>query len=97
MEDAHLIRIDLRTLKPAMSVIQLAFPPRRVSAVTMLLGRSIRLRGRPTRLNAWSSSYFHTSPVAWAKVLRTFKLADIGEGITECEVIRWYVALVHNL
>ncbi|KAF7314455.1 Dihydrolipoamide acetyltransferase component of pyruvate dehydrogenase complex [Mycena kentingensis (nom. inval.)] len=26
------------------------------------------------------------------KVLRTFKLADIGEGITECEVIRWSVA-----
>nr|GAT60165.1 predicted protein [Mycena chlorophos] len=28
---------------------------------------------------------------ASSKVLRTFKLADIGEGITECEVIRWAV------
>ncbi|KAF8183892.1 2-oxoacid dehydrogenases acyltransferase-domain-containing protein [Mycena galopus ATCC 62051] len=30
----------------------------------------------------------------WAsqKVVHTFKLADIGEGITECEVIRWSVA-----
>jgi hypothetical protein len=36
---------------------------------------------------------FHTSPAWWAarKVLQRFKLADIGEGITECEVIRWYV------
>jgi hypothetical protein len=25
------------------------------------------------------------------KVVHTFKLADIGEGITECEVIKWYV------
>ncbi|KAJ7879302.1 hypothetical protein B0H14DRAFT_3129768 [Mycena olivaceomarginata] len=30
----------------------------------------------------------------WAsnKVVHTFKLADIGEGITECEVIRWSVS-----
>ncbi|CAK5267935.1 unnamed protein product [Mycena citricolor] len=37
----------------------------------------------------------HSNPHARcvsSKVLRTFKLADIGEGITECEVIRWAVA-----
>src|SRR5580693_2174790 len=38
-------------------------------------------------------AYFHASPAWWAarKVLQRFKLADVGEGITECEVIRWYV------
>lgn len=36
-------------------------------------------------------SHFHTSHylLAASKVIRTFKLADIGEGITECEIIRW--------
>ena len=28
------------------------------------------------------------------KVLKQFKLADIGEGITECEVIKWYGSCV---
>ncbi|THH15295.1 hypothetical protein EW146_g5158 [Bondarzewia mesenterica] len=48
-----------------------------------------RLLGRPTLL-----SHFHTSHSSWAsrKVLQKFKLADIGEGITECEVIKWSVA-----
>lgn len=38
-------------------------------------------------------AYFHASSAWWAarKVLQRFKLADVGEGITECEVIRWYV------
>ncbi|KAI0700483.1 2-oxoacid dehydrogenases acyltransferase-domain-containing protein [Cytidiella melzeri] len=55
----------------------------------MMLGRLTQLRGRPAiRLRP---HYFHTSRVCWDKVLRTFKLADIGEGITECEVIRWSV------
>ncbi|KZT24409.1 CoA-dependent acyltransferase [Neolentinus lepideus HHB14362 ss-1] len=46
------------------------------------------LRGWPGR-----GSLFHSSPIAWAslKVLQKFKLADIGEGITECEVIKWNV------
>ena len=36
-------------------------------------------------------SHFHTSHCLFAvgKAIRTFKLADIGEGITECEIIRW--------
>ncbi|KAL5534961.1 hypothetical protein ACEPAF_3052 [Sanghuangporus sanghuang] len=36
--------------------------------------------------------HFHRSSI-WAarKVVQPFKLADIGEGITECEVIRWNV------
>lgn len=33
---------------------------------------------------------FHTSRAAAA--LKRFKLADIGEGITEVEVIKWFVA-----
>ncbi|KAJ7197738.1 2-oxoacid dehydrogenases acyltransferase-domain-containing protein [Mycena pura] len=39
-------------------------------------------------------THFHVSHTRWAsrKVVHTFKLADIGEGITECEVIRWSVA-----
>ncbi|EGN92938.1 hypothetical protein SERLA73DRAFT_98510 [Serpula lacrymans var. lacrymans S7.3] len=45
-----------------------------------------RLLGRPFVI-----SHFHTSPSWSSKVLRQFKLADIGEGITECEVIKWSV------
>ena len=57
----------------------------------MLAGRLVRLRGRAIRLSSWQASQFHSSSIALRKVLRTFKLADIGEGITECEVIRWCV------
>ncbi|KAK2464882.1 hypothetical protein APHAL10511_002958 [Amanita phalloides] len=35
---------------------------------------------------------FHCSPSVWGKVVHTFRLADIGEGITECEVVKWAVA-----
>ncbi|KIY62624.1 CoA-dependent acyltransferase, partial [Cylindrobasidium torrendii FP15055 ss-10] len=51
-----------------------------------MLSRRLLVR-RPLRV-----SRFHTSSSLW-KSLRTFKLADIGEGITECEVIKWSVAL----
>ncbi|KAH9053708.1 CoA-dependent acyltransferase [Lactarius vividus] len=39
-------------------------------------------------------AHFHLSPAWWAarKILQRFKLADIGEGITECEVIKWNVS-----
>ena len=60
----------------------------------MLLGRLARLQGHhqhPTALLLARTAYFHSSAAWRGKVLRTFKLADIGEGITECEVIRWYV------
>ncbi|KAG5640679.1 hypothetical protein DXG03_007543 [Asterophora parasitica] len=53
----------------------------------MLVARPARrLLGRPSVV-----SYFHTTPAYWAtrKVIQKFKLADIGEGITECEVIKW--------
>lgn len=44
-------------------------------------------------LKMWNNiTYFHSSP-AWLaaqKVLQQFKLADIGEGIAEYEVIKWY-------
>ncbi|KAG7450920.1 CoA-dependent acyltransferase [Guyanagaster necrorhizus] len=38
-------------------------------------------------------SCFHSSPATLAskKSIKQFKLADIGEGITECEVIKWSV------
>ncbi|KAG1764726.1 2-oxoacid dehydrogenases acyltransferase-domain-containing protein [Suillus occidentalis] len=38
-------------------------------------------------------SHFHTFPpcLSSKKILQQFKLADIGEGITECEVIKWNV------
>lgn len=46
-----------------------------------------RVLRRPTL-----ASYFHTSYALWSrKIHKTFKLADIGEGITECEVIKWSV------
>jgi len=38
-----------------------------------------------------ASRPFHASSSRSAKVQKTFKLADIGEGITECEVIKWRV------
>ncbi|KAJ7618630.1 CoA-dependent acyltransferase [Roridomyces roridus] len=49
------------------------------------------LRPRHLRLRLQLVSHLHTSPVLCAPKLQTFKLADIGEGITECEVIRWAV------
>ncbi|KII86261.1 hypothetical protein PLICRDRAFT_55995 [Plicaturopsis crispa FD-325 SS-3] len=55
----------------------------------MLLSRPLRrLLARPAVV-----SHFHSSRASWAspKVLQKFKLADIGEGITECEVISWSV------
>ncbi|EKM60651.1 uncharacterized protein PHACADRAFT_246690 [Phanerochaete carnosa HHB-10118-sp] len=58
-----------------------------------MLGRLVRLRGRSLRpATVYGVSHLHSSAVCWGKVLRTFKLADIGEGITECEVIRWNVS-----
>ncbi|KZV75214.1 CoA-dependent acyltransferase [Peniophora sp. CONT] len=48
--------------------------------------RSLLYRSHPRLL--------HTTSILQArKVLQKFKLADIGEGITECEVIKWNVAL----
>ncbi|KAF8959802.1 2-oxoacid dehydrogenases acyltransferase-domain-containing protein [Flammula alnicola] len=54
----------------------------------MLVRPLRRLLGRPLAI-----SYFHTTPTSWAsrKVIQKFKLADIGEGITECEIIKWSV------
>lgn len=42
-------------------------------------------------------THFHTAHTLLIarKVLHTFKLADIGEGITECEVIKWSATLLH--
>ncbi|KAF8588522.1 CoA-dependent acyltransferase [Ramaria rubella] len=53
--------------------------------------RSLRLVSWPPL--ALRTSQFHTTTVIFAKrrVLQRFRLADIGEGITECEVIKWSV------
>ena len=47
-----------------------------------------RLLGRSS-----ARSSFHSTAAFWAskRIVHKFKLADIGEGITECEVIKWYV------
>ncbi|TRM63036.1 2-oxoacid dehydrogenases acyltransferase-domain-containing protein [Schizophyllum amplum] len=51
-----------------------------------MFARRLRLASRRPALSA----HFHTSRALW-KSLQKFKLADIGEGITECEVIKWSV------
>ncbi|KAF9445098.1 CoA-dependent acyltransferase [Macrolepiota fuliginosa MF-IS2] len=51
-----------------------------------------RLVGRPS--NAYRYYILrglHSSLPSYAKKLEKFKLADIGEGITECEIIKWSV------
>jgi hypothetical protein len=60
-------------------------------STTMFARPLRRLLGRPSVV-----SYFHTTPTSWAsrKVIQKFKLADIGEGITECEVIKWSVYML---
>ncbi|KAF8629017.1 hypothetical protein AX17_005873 [Amanita inopinata Kibby_2008] len=55
----------------------------------MFARRILLTRGRPCSLVL--RSYFHSTPSSWDKVVHKFKLADIGEGITECEVIKWSV------
>ena len=52
----------------------------------MLLRHPIALA---TRCRSLPRALFHSSPPHYA--LKRFKLADIGEGITEVEVIKWYV------
>ncbi|KAL0058467.1 hypothetical protein AAF712_014853 [Marasmius tenuissimus] len=51
-----------------------------------------RLLGRTTRRYLFIAHY-HATNSAWAgkKITQRFKLADIGEGITECEVIKWNI------
>lgn len=53
----------------------------------MLVSRGQRLFAR----RSLGKAYFHPSHSAHKKVSKTFKLADIGEGITECEVLKWNV------
>ncbi|KAJ3564187.1 hypothetical protein NP233_g8450 [Leucocoprinus birnbaumii] len=42
-------------------------------------------------LRLYAHRGFHSSWTNYAKKLEKFKLADIGEGITECEIIKWTV------
>ena len=54
---------------------------------------TIAVRGHPLllRRSVQRKAWLHSSPLLFAKVkvIRPFLLADIGEGITECEVIKW--------
>ncbi|CEG80305.1 Putative Lipoamide Acyltransferase [Rhizopus microsporus] len=43
----------------------------------------------PTLAYRFNTRFFHTSRIQEA--VKPFLLADIGEGITECEVIQWFV------
>ncbi|KAF8798356.1 CoA-dependent acyltransferase [Phlegmacium glaucopus] len=60
----------------------------------MLVKPLRRLLGRPTAI-----SYFHTTATSWAsrKVIHKFNLADIGEGIKECEVVKWNTKPLANI
>ncbi|KAG6809548.1 hypothetical protein H0H92_015846 [Tricholoma furcatifolium] len=51
----------------------------------------VRILRRPGLVHR---AHFHSNAAFWAKrkVVHQFKLADIGEGITECEIIKWSVA-----
>ncbi|KAI4525930.1 CoA-dependent acyltransferase [Schizophyllum commune Loenen D] len=51
-----------------------------------MFARRLRLAARRPALR----THLHSSSALW-KSLQRFKLADIGEGITECEVIKWNV------
>lgn len=64
-----------------------ALPPESVCFTSTMFVRPLRRAVR----NRILESHFHSSSSLWAtkKVLQRFKLADIGEGITECEVIKW--------
>ncbi|KXN82168.1 Lipoamide acyltransferase [Leucoagaricus sp. SymC.cos] len=51
-----------------------------------------RVIGRPNNVyRFYAYRNFHSSLPIFAKKLEKFKLADIGEGITECEIIKWTV------
>ena len=43
----------------------------------------------PQQLKLSSSRGFTSTAVGWASVRKPFLLADIGEGITECEIVKW--------
>ncbi|KAG7090434.1 hypothetical protein E1B28_009553 [Marasmius oreades] len=51
-----------------------------------------RFLGRSSR-RYFLVAHYHATNSVWAarKVTQKFKLADIGEGITECEVIKWNI------
>jgi len=53
-----------------------------------------RFHGRiPSGRPFLRTARFHSCPAWLAPKLEKFKLADIGEGITECEVISWCVVI----
>ncbi|KIL60187.1 hypothetical protein M378DRAFT_26658 [Amanita muscaria Koide BX008] len=54
-----------------------------------MFARRVLLLNRTTKTA--HRACLHTTPVWWGKVVHKFKLADIGEGITECEVIKWNI------
>ncbi|PPR05270.1 hypothetical protein CVT24_007903, partial [Panaeolus cyanescens] len=64
--------------------------------IPRLLGRSIP-KTTHSRYHYFSRleqlHHIHTSSSLWAtrKTLQKFNLADIGEGITECEIVKWNI------
>ncbi|KAG2183631.1 hypothetical protein INT43_006639 [Umbelopsis isabellina] len=62
-----------------------AFTLRSLSSASVRVGRSSGLRSQPSLHRRG----FHSSLTA--QVVKPFLLADIGEGITECEVVQWFV------
>ncbi|EJD04583.1 CoA-dependent acyltransferase [Fomitiporia mediterranea MF3/22] len=55
------------------------------------------LRRLLTRRPILAHHFHRTSVWATRKIIQPFKLADIGEGITECEVIKWNVKPSSNV
>jgi 2-oxoisovalerate dehydrogenase E2 component (dihydrolipoyl transacylase) len=67
------------------------FARRLPPALSVRTLRALRLP-LPVLVRPTGTRFFQTTPV-WAKIV-PFHLADIGEGITECELIQWYASSV---
>lgn len=59
----------------------------RSSVINVSAHRAVRLH---VPALSTSSRSFSTSPSRSAKVVKPFRLADIGEGISEVEIVKWY-------
>jgi 2-oxoisovalerate dehydrogenase E2 component (dihydrolipoyl transacylase) len=55
----------------------------------LLAGRPVRAFVPQVMTQQWQLRHFHVSLMAQKRI--PFLLADIGEGITECELVQWCV------
>lgn len=55
----------------------------------LLNNQTLQTTGRWIPQSIKLSASFHCTPVAKQQQVTPFLLADIGEGITECELIQW--------